>query len=49
MIYVIDFFAAIEDKTKQRFMIDLRKICFPKKNTSPHLNPKFSIVKSKIG
>ena len=35
MIYVIDFFAAIEDKAKQRFMIDLRKICFPKK-TLPH-------------
>ena len=43
MIYVIDFFAAIEDKAKQSFMTDLaslnaehlRQICFLKK-TLPH-------------
>ena len=31
MIYVIDFFAAIEDEAKPRFMTDLCKIYFPKK------------------
>lgn len=43
MIYVIDFFAAIEDEAKQRFMSDLHQICFLKK-TSQHLKPKSPII-----
>ncbi len=35
--------SAIEDKAKPRFMIDLRKIYFPQKPTSSHLNYQLSI------